>query len=139
MALSDFRADRHPADDVGGATSARPGSPPITQITFLASVLSTPVARYLRYETDDFLIDLRLEHEEVQRIAVCGQIESKLIGQASSPEIGVLLTGNNARLLRHTIVNSLGEFKLQVEKQRSLALYVQFEDSTITHIDLPRF
>jgi len=36
VTLSDFRADRHPDDDVGGATSARPGSPPITQITFPA-------------------------------------------------------------------------------------------------------
>ena len=35
-ALSAFRADHHPIDDVEGATFARPGSPPITQITFLA-------------------------------------------------------------------------------------------------------
>ena len=35
-ALSAFRADHHPIDDVEGATFARPGSPPITQITFPA-------------------------------------------------------------------------------------------------------
>jgi len=35
-ALSAFRADHHPIDDVEGATFARAGSPPITQITFLA-------------------------------------------------------------------------------------------------------
>jgi len=34
VALSDFRAGRHPTDDVGGATSATPGSPPIASITF---------------------------------------------------------------------------------------------------------
>jgi len=36
VTLSDFRAGRHPFDDVGGATSTSPGSPPITQITFPA-------------------------------------------------------------------------------------------------------
>src|SRR6266481_9953200 len=35
-ALSAFRADQHPIDDVEGATFAIPGSPPITQITFPA-------------------------------------------------------------------------------------------------------
>src|SRR5260370_13125460 len=34
--LSDFRVGHHPDDDIGGATSAIPGSPPITQITFPA-------------------------------------------------------------------------------------------------------
>ena len=33
--LSVFRAGHHPIDDVEGATFTRPGSPPITQITFL--------------------------------------------------------------------------------------------------------
>jgi len=36
VTLSDFRGGRHPKDDVGGATSAILGSPPITQITFPA-------------------------------------------------------------------------------------------------------
>jgi len=35
VTLSDFRAGHHPIDDVEGATFTGPGSPPITQITFL--------------------------------------------------------------------------------------------------------
>src|SRR5580692_4552334 len=34
--LSDFQTGHHPIDDVGGATSTSAGSPPITQIIFLA-------------------------------------------------------------------------------------------------------
>ena len=98
---------------------------------------STSLARDLRYETDDFLIDLRLKEEDVKRIAVCGQIVSKRPGPASSHKIGVLLTGENARLLGHTIVNSLGEFQFEVENQGPLTLYMDFPNSTITHIDLP--
>jgi hypothetical protein len=36
VTLSDFRAGRHPDDDVGGMTPHHPGSPPITQIIFPA-------------------------------------------------------------------------------------------------------
>jgi hypothetical protein len=35
VTLSDFRVSRYPDDSVGGATSAKLGPPPITQITFL--------------------------------------------------------------------------------------------------------
>src|SRR5712691_11886741 len=36
MTLSDFRTGHPPIEDVGGATSTSTGSPPITQIAFLA-------------------------------------------------------------------------------------------------------
>src|ERR1700751_5011877 len=36
MALSDFRTDHRPIDDVEGGTFIRPGSPALTQITFPA-------------------------------------------------------------------------------------------------------
>jgi hypothetical protein len=42
MTLSDFRAGHHPIEDVGGATSTTPGSPAITQLTFLTCCAHYP-------------------------------------------------------------------------------------------------
>jgi hypothetical protein len=42
MTLSDFRAGHHPIDDVEGATFTTPGSPAITQLTFLTCCAHYP-------------------------------------------------------------------------------------------------
>jgi hypothetical protein len=92
--------------------------------------------RHLLYETDDFVIDLRLEREEERRIALTGQIVPRGALAAHAPEVNVLVTGEKGRPLRHAIVNTLGEFQLELEEQNLLALYMQFSDSTIASIVL---
>lgn len=94
-------------------------------------------ARHLLYEVDDFLIDLRLEHEEERRLAVSGQIVPKRDGQARSTEINILVTEGDGRLLRHTAASPLGEFQLELEQAEPLAFYLQFADSSIRVISLP--
>lgn len=93
--------------------------------------------RHLVYETDAFLIDVQLQQENLKRLSVCGQVSSKLLDRASFSEIGLLLTGDDGRFLRHTVVNKLGEFHLDANSSASLTLYMQFPDSSICYIDLP--
>jgi hypothetical protein len=97
---------------------------------------SATLARQLLYETDDFLINLRLECDEERRIALTGQIVPRDSARAVSQEVSVLVTGDKGRPLRHSMINSLGEFQMDVEEQKLLAVYMQFSDSTIASIVL---
>jgi hypothetical protein len=94
-------------------------------------------ARHLLYDADDFLIDLRLENEGEGRIALCGQILPKRSVEAQSLEVGILVTAESGRLLRHTLANALGEFQMELEGRGPLALYMQVPGSDVRHIELP--
>ena len=93
--------------------------------------------RHLLYETVNFLIGLSLGRDELEgRITLTGQVVTRDAAKPVALDVKVLVTGDNGRLLRHLVANSLGEFQLELEEQKLLVLYIQLCDSGIASINL---
>ena len=93
--------------------------------------------RHLLYETVNFLIGLSLARDELDgSITLTGQVVTRDAAKPVALDVKVLVTGDNGRLLRHLVANSLGEFQLELEAQKLLVLYVQLCDSGIASINL---
>ncbi len=83
--------------------------------------------RHMIFEADDYVIDLRLEHErDLASVSMIGQIHLAANTDARVTPMAVTLTSNQ-NILAATTCNDFGEFAMSYEPKGSLCLHLGLE------------